>query len=781
MGITPRTPNRTWKDKKPYSRPDTGSNASKTTKQPAKGSAARGSRAAKPALELGRNPNSEPATSSLIPAVLPTAPTPQTALQETPLLVSQQAPHRGLQAGPRAEPQVFRSRESLPTDSQYSLPIFDTSRHYQPPIPRYTQSYPTQGPASEQYGDHRDYLPSEQLQSLLQAGSPRSHSFTQHDQTEPESTLAQPIPMRPAQDFVDIQSLDTLCKVNDEIIWENQPLMPPVEHLGPDLKGFMWPTQNHNKNNMVDPGLITNGSVPVISGQVAGDIDNGAPGSSPSGTSLMPFFPDLVEQTPQASGSQNDSFPHDSYGDTSMESHGMNMNREPPAAPRYESNVIITSDGFNVFEPTLLTKLANECAKSAFENCPQAIAISHQLLMADRLFYGGIWAGSFIINGNVLVEYHRPAPALPDTSEHKRRDRRGAILSCKGFFDETGWCGDTGEVISIEFTDPSTGGQKERRCRVFAPVEEMETRPARVVHVFNLREYFYNRSLSSHVNTYAWLVAPDRVDYSMEAIYDNLTLLGAAQNIGLQPINQQPSPQRSIQPVEAPQHAAAENPAPVQVQDDEPKPQLRPDMPDEEQDLSDEEQDFSDEEQDLPSPATFAEWCQCWPLPEWPLGEITTCDDSSPSLDVPLLYQSLIFDMVDALVDRSSLATIYLTTNAADVCFDPECNCPAQFFSHTRSLFDAEKSIEPADSLSSSSSSRDGQAAQTDTHSGYLPEFDYWVTENPISHCQEEPADYELFEQLGLDLPEEWNDIDYDSMYQECNLDFDGDFLMPYE
>ncbi|KAK5632763.1 hypothetical protein RRF57_008477 [Xylaria bambusicola] len=831
-----RSSSRNPKDRKPYSRhgKGTNTNTNKRAKQPlalATSSAAGSSRAPQQPLELGPNPSSEPATSSLIPAVLPSVPIPQATLQQTAQPVPQQTAQQGFSGGydfsevdQGTEPQFLQSQASISTNDQYGLSSFGTPWHFpQPFTPRYAQIYPNQDRSNQLYGDYRDYLPSEQVDGNTQAGGPPSYSFTQHNETQLESsvsTLLQPIPIRPRQGFVDFQSLDNVYNINDEMIWSNQPLMPPVEHLGPDLEAAInaecragWARAEARKNSphfsrvrtsptayklpsssppvapavsdqeepmeppetqhqhMVDPSLTPYGIIPML-GQATGNANEGAQANtstSPSAASFMPSISNLVEQTPQASGSQSSSLPHGPSGNTSMGSHGMNMSRGPPAAPRYDSNVIITSDGFNVFHPTLLTKVASECAKGIFRSCPQAVVTFHQLLMADHLYYSGIWAGWFVVNENVLVEYHRPAAAMPDISEHRRRDRRGAILRCKGLFDETGWCGDTGEVIVREYTDPVTGGKREKRSKVFAPVEEMETRPAREIHVLNLRKYFYNRSLCSDINEYARLVAPGWVDYSLDAVYDNLKLLGV--------------------------QAAANNPAlVVQAPDDESDPPPRPEMPaDNNPEPADKEHNpaaqaeleaFGESHTSTSQPFSpnndlaFAKWGQCLPLPEWPLGELTTCDHSFPPFDTTLLCQSLIMDMVDAPVGGSTLATTNPMTHATDTCLDPKCDCHVQLFCSDPSVLDSDEALEPVEVSGDSGPSGAVATAGAVDMGEFLANTQQWLAAHPpdpLSDPEEDQFDRELLDILRWDPPEEINAIDYDGMNQELDLDL----LMP--
>ncbi|KAI0456273.1 hypothetical protein F5B21DRAFT_522734 [Xylaria acuta] len=171
---------------------------------------------------------------------------------------------------------------------------------------------------------------------------------------------------------------------------------------------------------------------------------------------------------------------------------------------------IIMADNYNIFNPSLMARVAAECENNPYMNTPAAISTYHQMGMADDLFYGGIWRGMFIVNGGHIIEYDNPAPRRPEVHELLRRDRRLIMSRVKKSVDKTSWY----SVINGKALLP-TGA------------EGMEDPPAEYQNTLDLLKYFYIRvPCAPSIDRYAELVAPLHVDWSPEANNENMAIVG---------------------------------------------------------------------------------------------------------------------------------------------------------------------------------------------------------------------------------------------------------------
>ncbi|KAI0505790.1 hypothetical protein F5B22DRAFT_651339 [Xylaria bambusicola] len=68
----------------------------------------------------------------------------------------------------------------------------------------------------------------------------------------------------------------------------------------------------------------------------------------------------------------------------------------------------------------------------------------------------------------------------------------------------------------------------------------------------------------------------------------------------------------------------------------------------------------------------------------------------------------------------------------------------AQFFSRSRSPFDLDETLKSVDLPKVSGSSGAREAAQPESDSGYLPEFDQLVADSPIINYQEQLFDCDI-------------------------------------
>ncbi|TGJ79103.1 hypothetical protein E0Z10_g9661 [Xylaria hypoxylon] len=171
---------------------------------------------------------------------------------------------------------------------------------------------------------------------------------------------------------------------------------------------------------------------------------------------------------------------------------------------------IIMNDNYDIYNSSLLARVADECEKGPYRNTPKAIATYHQFGMADDLFYGGIWKGRFMVNEGSIIEYHNPAQSRPEVEDNKRKDRRMIFVWARDINGETGWC----KVI---------GGNK------LVPAMGMKEPPAEFSGVLDLWKYFFNRvPCAPNEDRYAELVAPLFIDRSQAAANENMAILGVA-------------------------------------------------------------------------------------------------------------------------------------------------------------------------------------------------------------------------------------------------------------
>ncbi|KAI0427058.1 hypothetical protein F5Y09DRAFT_350727 [Xylaria sp. FL1042] len=168
----------------------------------------------------------------------------------------------------------------------------------------------------------------------------------------------------------------------------------------------------------------------------------------------------------------------------------------------------IMEDGYDVFNPSLLSRVENECRTGRYRNTPQAIATYHQLGMADDLYYSGIWKKKFIMNWASIFEFHNPALSCPNTPDHKRRDRRALFHIVKEEGGRTSWYKIFGGKLMV-------------------PAYKMKLPPAEYVDVLDLLSYFFSRAQCvPDIERYAELVAPLYIDRSPRADDDNKNRVG---------------------------------------------------------------------------------------------------------------------------------------------------------------------------------------------------------------------------------------------------------------
>ncbi|KAI1743292.1 hypothetical protein F4680DRAFT_471610 [Xylaria scruposa] len=169
---------------------------------------------------------------------------------------------------------------------------------------------------------------------------------------------------------------------------------------------------------------------------------------------------------------------------------------------------IIMADNYNIFNPSLMGRVAAECENGPYMNTPTAIATYHQMAMADDLFYDSIWKGMFKVNGSYIIQYHNPSPRRPEVREPQRNDRR--LLMARVQKDgEMRWH----SVINGNVLIPAA--------------EEMEHSSAELQDTLDLMNYFYARvPCYPSIDRYAELVAPLHIDRSREAIDENMAIVG---------------------------------------------------------------------------------------------------------------------------------------------------------------------------------------------------------------------------------------------------------------
>lgn len=172
---------------------------------------------------------------------------------------------------------------------------------------------------------------------------------------------------------------------------------------------------------------------------------------------------------------------------------------------------IIMADNYNIFNPSIMARVAAACQNGPLVNTPRAIVVYHQMSMADDLFYAGIWRGRFNANNGYIFEYHDPAPSRPDVPERQRSDRRPLFTRAQMPDGRITWC----SIINGNVLVPAS--------------EEMEDPPAELEYTLDLMQYFYVRvPCSPNIERYAELVAPLHIDRSLGSNYRNEVIVGMA-------------------------------------------------------------------------------------------------------------------------------------------------------------------------------------------------------------------------------------------------------------
>ncbi|KAI0446510.1 hypothetical protein F4803DRAFT_567888 [Xylaria telfairii] len=172
---------------------------------------------------------------------------------------------------------------------------------------------------------------------------------------------------------------------------------------------------------------------------------------------------------------------------------------------------IIMADNYNVFNPSIMARVAAACENSPYVNTPRAIVVYHQLRMADDLYYSGIWRGRFNANNGYIFEYHNPAPSRPDVPESQRNDRRPLFTRAQMPDGRIIWC----SIVNGNVLVPAS--------------DEMEDPPAELEYTLDLMRYFYIRvPCFPNLERYAELVAPLHIDRSLGSNYRNEVIVGMA-------------------------------------------------------------------------------------------------------------------------------------------------------------------------------------------------------------------------------------------------------------
>ncbi|TRX95009.1 hypothetical protein FHL15_004094 [Xylaria flabelliformis] len=230
-------------------------------------------------------------------------------------------------------------------------------------------------------------------------------------------------------------------------------------------------------------------------------VSHSSPRDLISGAGSHSFKPDVANSTTRNSAS----FLSGSF-------MGSNDNRDTVEAPVMAPprRGIIMADNYNIFNPSLMGRVAAECENGPYMNTPSAIATYHQLAMADDLFYDGIWKGMFKVNGSYIIQYNNPGPRRPEVPESQRNDRRLLMARIQ--------------------KDGKMCWHSVMNGNVLIPAaNEMENGSAEHQNTLDLTNYFYARvPCHPSIDRYAELVAPLHIDRSRESIDENEAIVGMA-------------------------------------------------------------------------------------------------------------------------------------------------------------------------------------------------------------------------------------------------------------
>ncbi|KAI0411541.1 hypothetical protein F5X98DRAFT_383544 [Xylaria grammica] len=206
-------------------------------------------------------------------------------------------------------------------------------------------------------------------------------------------------------------------------------------------------------------------------------------------------------------------FPNPLMGSFNLEDTIEEPTMGPPRRPR----ATVMSDNYDVLSASLVARVRKGCLRGPY-NASKWIATNHQLMMADDLFYGGVWKERFMVNEDTIIEYHNPASSRAEVGGTERIDCRTIFLRMKGSRDGSVWCKTFGEnkmVASLEMEGDNT-----------------EFRG-----VLNLWKYFFHRAGGDQTyDGYATLVAPDYIDHSLSTAGEDAVLLSFALRFNLTPI-----------------------------------------------------------------------------------------------------------------------------------------------------------------------------------------------------------------------------------------------------
>ncbi|KAJ2981592.1 hypothetical protein NUW58_g6653 [Xylaria curta] len=171
---------------------------------------------------------------------------------------------------------------------------------------------------------------------------------------------------------------------------------------------------------------------------------------------------------------------------------------------------IIMNDNYDVLNPDIMARVAQQCEDPTYRNTSQAIATYHQLEMADDLHYSGKWKGRFMVNQSSIFEHHNAPQSRPETqgNDLARTDRRLRFRL-------------------VQFSDGETGWVKVFDSNLCVRTSSMQCPPAEYENTLDLYKYFFARAPGNpSIERYAQLVAPGYIDDSPAAIAANQQIVG---------------------------------------------------------------------------------------------------------------------------------------------------------------------------------------------------------------------------------------------------------------
>ncbi|GAW11752.1 hypothetical protein ANO14919_011020 [Xylariales sp. No.14919] len=206
-------------------------------------------------------------------------------------------------------------------------------------------------------------------------------------------------------------------------------------------------------------------------------------------------------------------FPNPLMGSFNLEDTIEEPTMGPPRRPR----ATVMSDNYDVLSASLVARVRKGCLRGPY-NASKWIATNHQLMMADDLFYGGVWKERFMVNEDTIIEYHNPASSRAEVGGTERIDCRTIFLRMQNSRHGSVWC-------------KTFGGNK------MVASLEMEADNTEFRGVLNLWKYFFHRAGGDQTyDGYATLVAPDYIDHSLSTAGEDAVLLSFALRFNLTPI-----------------------------------------------------------------------------------------------------------------------------------------------------------------------------------------------------------------------------------------------------